>query len=149
MSNNSVSLHRVLKASPEKIFRAFSDPIALSSWIPPYGFLAISHHLDFKVGGNYKMTFINFSTGNGHSFGGEFLEIKPGEFLKYSDKFDDPNLPGEMITSVWLKKVICGTDLTITQEGIPSAIPVEMCYLGWQDSLDKLRKLVEPEIPDA
>ena len=149
MSNNSVTLHRVLTASPEKIFRAFSDATAFSSWIPRYGFLCISHQLDFRVGGNYKMTFTNFSTGNGHSFGGEFLEIKPGEFLKYTDKFDDPNLPGEMITSVWFKKVLCGTDLTITQEGIPSAIPVEMCYLGWQESLDKLKKLVEPEIPDA
>jgi uncharacterized protein YndB with AHSA1/START domain len=149
MSNNSVTLHRVLTASPEKIFRAFSDATAFSSWIPPYGFLCTTHHLDFKVGGNYKMTFTNFSTGNGHSFGGEFLEIKPGEFLKYTDKFDDPNLPGEMITSVWLKKVLCGTDITITQEGIPSAIPVEMCYLGWQESLEKLKKLVEPEIPDA
>lgn len=149
MSNNSVTLHRVLKASPEKLFRAFSDPIALSSWLPPYGFLCVSHQFDFKVGGNYKMTFTNFSTGNGHSFGGEFLEIKPGEFLKYSDKFDDPNLPGEMTTSVWLKKVIGGTELRITQEGIPSIIPVEMCYLGWQDSLDKLIRLVEPEIPDA
>ena len=149
MSNNSVTLHRVLTASPEKIFRAFSDATAFSSWIPPYGFLCISHQLDFRVGGNYKMTFTNFSTGNGHSFGGEFLEIKPGEFLKYTDKFDDPNLPGEMITSVSFKKVLCGTDLTIIQEGIPSAIPVEMCYLGWQESLDKLKKLVEPEIPDA
>jgi len=149
MSNNSVTLHRVFTASPEKIFRAFSDATAFSSWLPPYGFLCVTHHLDFKVGGNYKMTFTNFSTGNGHSFGGEFLEIKPGEFLKYTDKFDDPNLPGEMITSVWFKKVLCGTDLKITQEGIPSAIPVEMCYLGWQESLDKLKKLVEPEIPDA
>lgn len=149
MSNNSVTLHRVLKASPEKIFRAFSDATAFSSWIPPYGFLCVTHHLDFRVGGNYKMTFTNFSTGNGHSFGGEFLEIKPGEFLKYTDKFDDPNLPGEMITSVWFKKVLCGTDITITQEGIPSAIPIEMCYLGWQESLEKLKKLVEPEIPDA
>jgi uncharacterized protein YndB with AHSA1/START domain len=149
MSNNSVTLHKVLKASPEKIFRAFSDATAFSSWIPPYGFLCVAHQLDFKVGGNYRMTFTNFSTGNGHSFGGEFIEIKPAEFLKYSDKFDDPNLPGEMITSVWFRKVICGTDLTITQEGIPSAIPVEMCYLGWQDSLEKLTKLVEPEIPDA
>jgi len=149
MSNNSVTLHRVLKASPEKIFRAFSDAHAFSSWLPPYGFLCLTDHMDFKVGGNYKMTFINFSTGKGHSFGGEFLEIKPGEFLKYSDKFDDPNLPGEMITSVWFKKVLCGTDLRITQEGIPSMIPVEMCYLGWQESLDKLTKLVEPEIPDA
>ncbi len=149
MSNNSVSLHRVLKASPEKVFRAFSDPHAFSSWIPPYGFFCITHHLDFKVGGNYKMTFSNFSTGNGHSFGGEFLEIKPAEFLKYSDKFDDPNLPGEIITSVWLRKALGGTDLTIIQEGIPSAIPLEMCYLGWQESLEKLTKLVEPEIPDA
>jgi uncharacterized protein YndB with AHSA1/START domain len=149
MSNNTVTLHRVIKTSPEKLFRAFSDPVALSSWLPPYGFLAISHQLDFKVGGNFRMTFNNFSTGNGHSFGGEFLEIKPAEFLKYTDKFDDPNLPGEMITSVWLKKVIGGTELRITQEGIPSMIPVEMCYLGWQDSLDKLTKLVEPEIPDA
>jgi len=149
MSNNSVTLHKVLKASPEKIFRAFSDATAFSSWIPPYGFLCVAHQLDFKVGGNYRMTFTNFPTGNGHSFGGEFIEIKPAEFLKYSDKFDDPNLPGEMITSVWFRKVICGTDLTITQEGIPSAIPVEMCYLGWQDSLEKLTKLVEPEIPDA
>ena len=149
MSNNTVSLHRVLKASPEKVFRAFTEATAIASWLPPYGFLCISHQLDFRVGGNYKMTFTNFSTGNGHSFGGEFLEIKPGEFLKYTDKFDDPNLPGEMITSVWFKKVLCGTDLTITQEGIPSAIPVEMCYLGWQESLDKLKKLVEPEIPDA
>jgi len=149
MSNNSVSLHRVIKASPEKLFRAFSDSIAYSSWIPPYGFLCISHQFDFKVGGKYKMSFTNFSTGNAHSFGGEFLEIKPAEFLKYTDKFDDPNMPGEMITSVWMKKVICGTDLTITQEGIPSMIPVEMCYLGWQDSLVKLAKLVEPEIPDA
>lgn len=149
MSNNSVTLHRVLTASPEKIFRAFSDATAFSSWIPPYGFLCVTHQLDFRVGGNYKMTFTNFSTGNGHSFGGEFLEIKPGEFLKYTDKFDDPNLPGEMTTSVWFKKVLCGTDITITQEGIPSAIPVEMCYLGWQESLEKLKKLVEPEIPDA
>lgn len=149
MSDNSVTLHKVLKASPEKVFRAFSDATAFSSWIPPYGFLCVIHQMDFKTGGNYKMTFTNFSTGNGHSFGGEFLEIKPGEFLKYTDKFDNPDLPGEMITSVWFRKVIGGTDLTITQEGIPSAIPVEMCYLGWQDSLEKLTKLVEPEIPDA
>ena len=149
MSNNSVTLHKVLKASPEKVFRAFSDATAFSSWIPPYGFLCVAHQMDFKTGGNYRMTFTNFSTGNGHSFGGEFLEIKPGEFLKYTDKFDDPNLPGDMITSVWFRKVMGGTDLTITQEGIPSAIPVEMCYLGWQDSLEKLTKLVEPEIPDA
>jgi uncharacterized protein YndB with AHSA1/START domain len=149
MSNNSVTLHRVLTASPEKVFRAFSDPVAYASWIPPHGFLCTTQKFDFKAGGQYKMTFTIFSTGNGHSFGGEVLEIKPNEFIKYTDKFDDPNLPGEMITSVWIKKVSCGTDLTITQEGIPPAIPVEMCYLGWQDSLDKLEKLVEPEIPDA
>lgn len=149
MSNNSVTLHRVLTASPEKLFRAFSDPVAYSSWIPPNGFLCTAQKFDFRAGGEYKMTFTNFSTGKGQSFGGEVLEIKPNEFIKFTDKFDDPNLPGEMITSVWFKKVLCGTDLTITQEGIPAAIPVEMCYLGWQDSLDKLKKLVEPEIPDA
>ena len=149
MSNNSVSFHRVLKATPEKIYRAFTDPNALSSWIPPYGFLCTVHNIDVKTGGSYKMSFANFSTGNGHSFGGQYLEIKPNEFLKYSDKFDDPNLQGEMITSVWLRKVSCGTELKITQEGIPSVIPTEMCYLGWQESLDKLKKLVEPEIPDA
>lgn len=149
MSNNSVTLHRVLKASPEKVFRAFSDTTAYSSWIPPYGFLCIAHHMDFQVGGSYKMSFINFSTGNSHSFGGTILEIKTNEFIKYTDKFDDPNLPGEMTTSVWFKKVICGTELQIIQEGIPSVIPTEMCYLGWQESLDKLKNLIEPEIPDA
>jgi len=147
MSNNSVTLHRVLKASPEKVFRAFSDPIALSSWIPPYGFLCTVQQFEFKVGGNYKMTFTNYTTGNGHSFGGSYLEIKPNEFLKYTDKFDNPNLPGEMITTVSFSKVSCGTELKIVQEGIPSMIPAEMCYLGWQESLDKLIKLVEPEIP--
>lgn len=149
MKNNTVSLHRVIKASPEKLFRAFSDPIAHSSWIPPYGFLCAVQQMDFKVGGKFKMTFINFSTGNGHSFGGEYLEIKPNEFIKYSDKFDDPNLPGEMTTTVQLQKVSCGTELKVLQEGIPEVIPVEMCYLGWQESLEKLIKLVEPEIPDA
>ena len=149
MSNNSVTLHRVLKATPEKVFRAFSDTSAFISWLPPYGYLCEAQQMDFKVDGNYKMTFTNFSTGSGQSFGGKYLEIKQNEFLKYSDKFDDPNLPGEMITSVWLKKVSCGTELKIIQEGIPSAIPAEMCYLGWQESLEKLKKLVEPEIPDA
>ena len=149
MSNNSVSLHKVIKANPEKIYRAFTEANALSAWLPPYGFLCVVHQLEAKVGGSYKMSFTNFSTGNGHSFGGKYLEIDPNNFLKYTDKFDDPNLPGEMITSVWLKKVLGGTDLKIVQEGIPSAIPVEMCYLGWQDSLEKLTKLVEPEIPDA
>jgi uncharacterized protein YndB with AHSA1/START domain len=146
---NSVSLHRVLTASPEKVFRAFSDPLAHSSWIPPYGFLCQVHQMDFKIGGQFKMSFVNFTTGNGHSFGGEYLEIKPNELIKYSDKFDDPNLPGEMITTVWLKEVMCGTEIKIEQTGIPEAIPAEMCYLGWQESLDKLKRLVEPNIPDA
>ena len=150
MSNNSVSLHRVLKASPEKVFRAFTEPLAIASWLPPYGFLCTVHELNAEVDGSFRMSFHNFSTGNGHSFGGKYLEVKPGEFLKYTDKFDDPNLPGEMITSVWLQKVsIGGTDIKILQENIPSVIPVEMCYLGWQESLEKLAKLVEPEIPDA
>ena len=149
MKTNSVSLHRVLTASPEKVFRAFSDPLAHASWIPPYGFLCQVHQMDFKVGGRFKMSFINFTTGNGHSFGGEYLEIKPNELIKYSDKFDDPNLPGEMITTVWLKQVMCGTEIKIEQTGIPEAIPAEMCYLGWQESLDKLKRLVEPNIPDA
>src|ERR1700681_4521459 len=149
MSGNSVSLHRVLKAKPEKVFRAFTESTALASWLPPYGFLCTVHEMKAQVGGTYKMSFHNFSTGNGHSFGGKYLEIKPNEFLKYTDQFDDPNLPGEMITSVWLKKVSVGTEIKILQEGIPAAIPAEMCYLGWQESLEKLAKLVEPEIPDA
>lgn len=149
MSNNSVSLHRMLKASPEKVFRAFTDPSAMASWLPPYGFTCTVHELNAKVGGTYKMSFQNFSTGHSHSFGGKYLEIKPNEFLKYSDKFDDPNLPGEMITTVSFKKTVAGTELKITQDGIPAAIPAEMCYLGWQESLDKLMRLVEPEIPDA
>lgn len=149
MSNNSVTLHRVIKASPEKIFRALTEPNALSFWLPPYGFLCVVHQMDLRVGGSYKMSFTNFSTGNTHSFGGKFLEIKPNEFLKHADKFDDPNLPGEMITSIWLKKVSCGTEVKVIQEGIPSVIPTEMCYLGWQESLEKLLKLVEPEILDG
>ena len=149
MKNNSVSLHRVIKAAPEKVFRAFSDPLAYSTWLPPYGFLCTVQQMDFQEGGRFKMTFINFSTGNGHSFGGEFLEIRPAEFLKYSDKFDDPGLPGEMTTSISLKKVSVGTEIRVLQEGIPDAIPLEMCYLGWQESLEKLMKLVELEIPDA
>lgn len=149
MSNNSVSLHRVLKASPEKVYRAFTESNALASWLPPYGFLCTVHEMDVQTGGSFKMSFHNFSTGNGHSFGGKYLEIKLNEFLKYTDKFDDPNLPGEMITSVSLQKVSVGTEIKILQEGIPSVIPIEMCYLGWQESLEKLAKLVEPEIPDA
>jgi uncharacterized protein YndB with AHSA1/START domain len=149
MANNSVSLHRVLKAPPEKVYRAFTDPLALASWLPPYGFLCKVHEMNVKVDGTYKMSFHNFSTGNGHSFGGKYLEIKPNEFLKYTDQFDDPNLPGQMFTSVWLNKVSVGTELKVLQEGIPSMIPAEMCYLGWQESLDKLMRLVEPEIPDV
>jgi len=149
MKKNTVSLHRIIQASPEKVFRAFADPIAHAAWLPPYGFICTVQQMDFKVGGNFKMTFINFSTGNGHSFGGEYLEILPNESIKYSDRFDDPNLPGEMITTVSLNKVSCGTELQIVQENIPDVIPVEMCYLGWQESLDKMKRLVEPEIPDA
>ena len=149
MPNNSVQLHRVFKAAPEKIYRAFTDANAMACWLPPYGFLCTVQAMDVRVGGGYKMSFTNFSTGNGHSFGGTFLELKPNEFIQYTDRFDDPNLPGEIITSVSLRKVLCGTELEITQEGIPSAIPTEMCYLGWQESLEKLQKLVEPEIPDA
>ena len=145
----TVTLHRVIKAAPEKVFRAFTDPIALASWIPPYGFLGVVHSMEAKVGGTYKMSFVNFSTGNSHSFGGEYLEIKPNEFIRYTDRFDDPNLPGEMFTSVWLNKVSVGTEVKIIQEGIPDVIPVDMCYLGWQESLDKMIRLVEPEIPDA
>ena len=149
MSDNSVSLHRVLKATPEKVYRAFTEANAIASWLPPYGFLCTVHEMNVQVGGTFRMSFHNFSTGNGHSFGGNYVEIKPNEFLKYTDKFDDPNLPGEMVTSVWLQKVSAGTDIKILQEGIPAVIPVEMCYLGWQESLEKLTKLVEPEIPDA
>jgi uncharacterized protein YndB with AHSA1/START domain len=146
---NAVTLHRILKAAPEKVYRAFTDPKAIAFWLPPYGFLCVVHDMDVRVGGSYKMSFTNFSTNNGHSFGGNFLEIKPNEFIKHTDIFDDPNLTGEMITSIWLKKVSAGTELKIVQEGIPSLIPTEMCYLGWQESLEKLAKLVEPEIPDA
>ncbi len=149
MSDNSVSLHRVLKAAPEKVYRAFTEALAIASWLPPYGFLCTVHEMDVKQGGRFRMSFRNFTTGNSHSFGGEYLELKPGEFLKYTDKFDDPNMPGVMTTTVWLRKTIVGTDIKITQEGIPSMIPAEMCYLGWQESLEKLAKLVEPEIPDA
>jgi uncharacterized protein YndB with AHSA1/START domain len=149
MSDNKVSLHRVIKASPEKVFRAFTDPKAIAAWLPPYGFLCTVQEMDAREGGTFRMTFHNFSTGNSHSFGGTYLEVKPGEFLKYIDKFDDPGMPGEMPTSIWLSKTLVGTDLKVVQEGIPPQIPVEMCYLGWQDSLEKLMKLVEPEIPDA
>jgi uncharacterized protein YndB with AHSA1/START domain len=149
MSDNSVSFHRVLKASPEKVYRAFTDPRALAAWLPPYGFTATVHEHNPVQGGSYRMSFQNFSTGNEHSFGGKFIELKAGELVKYSDSFDDPNLPGEMTTTVSLSKVSVGTEMRITQTNIPAAIPAEMCYLGWQESLEKLAKLVEPEIPDA
>ena len=149
MANNSVSLHRVLKTTPEKVFRAFTESNAIASWLPPWGFICTVHEMNVKVGGTFRMSFQNFTTGNSHSFGGNYLEIKPNEFLKYTDKFDDPALPGEMITSVWFKKVSAGTEIKISQEGIPDVIPADMCYLGWQESLEKLAKLVEPEIPDA
>jgi uncharacterized protein YndB with AHSA1/START domain len=149
MPGNKVSLHRVLRATPEKVYRAFTEALAIASWLPPYGFLCTVHELNAKKGGTFRMSFHNFTTGNGHSFGGEYLEVKPNEFLKYTDKFDDPNLPGEMITSIWLNKVSVGTEIKVLQENIPALIPVEMCYLGWQESLDKLMKLVEPNIPDA
>ena len=147
--NNTVTLHRVFAAPVERVFKAFTDADAMASWLPPYGFVCKVHSFEAKVGGTYKMSFTNFSTGNGHSFGGEFLELIPDELLKYTDQFDDPNMPGQMITTIKLKPVLCGTELIATQEGIPDAIPVEMCYLGWQESLDKLKRLVEPNIPDA
>jgi len=148
MGDHTVVLHRVIKAPISKVFRAFSDPRALKSWIPPYGFLCEIQEMDFKIGGSFKMSFLNFTTEKSQSFGGNYLDIQPNELLKYSDTFDDPNLPGTMTTIVWFKEVICGTDIIVTQEGIPQIIPIEMCYLGWQESLEKLIKLVEPEIQD-
>ena len=149
MTKNKVTLHRVFTASPEKVYKAFTNPAALASWLPPYGFLCQVHSMDLQLGGQYKMSFTNFTTGTSHSFGGEYLEIRPNEFLKYTDQFEDPNLPEQMITTITLRKVLCGTELTATQEGIPDAIPTEMCYLGWQESLEKLKRLAEPNIPDA
>jgi len=145
---NTVRLHRVLRATPEKVYRAFLEADALAKWLPPNGYTCKVHHLDTKVGGSYKMSFTNFTTGKSHSFGGTYLELKPYERLRYTDKFDDANLPGEMQTTITLKKVSCGTEVTIVQEGIPAAIPVEACYLGWQESLVLLAKLVEADIPD-
>src|SRR6187551_1546702 len=137
----TVSLHRVIKASPEKVYRAFTDPLAMAAWIPPYGFLCTVHSMDPKVGGTYKMSFTNFTTGSSHSFGGTYLDLKPNELIRHTDKFDDPNLPGEMRVTIALKKVSVGTELNITQEGVPAVIPAEACYLGWQESLVLLRKL--------
>ncbi len=149
MSENKVSLHRVIKASPEKVFRAFTEAAAIASWLPPYGYVCTVHDMTVEVGGTFRMSFQNFTTGNGHSFGGEYLEIKPNEFLKYIDRFDDPNLPGTMTNTISIRKNLVGTELNILQEGIPEAIPADMCYLGWQDSLDKLIRLVEPEITEG
>jgi uncharacterized protein YndB with AHSA1/START domain len=147
MPAGTVRLHRVLRTSPAKLYKAFIDPDAMCKWLPPHGFTGKVHHMDAKVGGTYKMSFTNFTSGASHSFGGKFVELVPGEKLVYTDVFDDPNLPGTMRTTVLLKKVSCGTELDVTQEGIPEAIPVEMCYLGWQESLGLLKQLIEPEIP--
>ena len=148
MTDNTVRLHRVLRAKPEKVYRAFLEAEAVARWLPPNGFTCKVDQLDAKVGGEFRMSFRNFSTGNGHSFGGTYLELVPGERLRYTDKFDDANLPGEMVTTVTLRAVSCGTELSVVQEGIPDVIPTEMCYLGWQESLEHLARLVEPEIPD-
>jgi uncharacterized protein YndB with AHSA1/START domain len=146
MSTNTVRLHRVLRATPERVYRAFLDPDAMVKWLPPNGFTGKVHKMDARVGGSHRMSFTNFTTGQGHSFGGEYLELVPNERIRYTDKFDDPNLPGQMQVTVTFKKVSVGTDLNIVQEGIPAAIPAEMCYLGWQESLALLAKLVEAEI---
>jgi uncharacterized protein YndB with AHSA1/START domain len=148
MPTNTVRLHRVLRAPPERVYRAFLDGDAMVKWLPPHGFTAKVHHLDVKVGGTYKMSFTNFSTGHGHSFGGEYLELVPNERIRHTDKFDDPNLSGTMQTTIVLKQVFCGTEVNIVQEGIPEVIPAEACYLGWQESLALLAQLVEPNIPD-
>ena len=148
MPTSTIRLHRVLRATPERVYRGFLDADAMVKWLPPNGFTAKVHHMDAKVGGTFRMSFTNFSTGQSHSFGGEYLELTPHERIRYTDKFDDPNLPGEMQTTVTLRQVSCGTELNVVQEGVPEAIPLEMCYLGWQESLAQLAKLVEPEIPD-
>ena len=148
MSTHSVRLHRVLRASPEKVYRAFLDPDAMVKWLPPNGFTGKVHQMNAQVGGTYQMSFTNFTTGRSHSFGGQYVELAPNERIRYTNKFDDPNLPGEMQTTIALKKVFCGTEMNIVQEGIPEVIPAEACYLGWQESLTLLAKLVEAEIPD-
>ena len=147
MSDRTVRLHRVLRAKPEKVYRAFLEAGAMAKWLPPYGFTCTVHHMDARVGGTFRMSFHNFTTGAGHSFGGEYLELVPNERLRYTDKFEDPNLPGLLDVTVSLKPALCGTELSISQSGIPEAIPLEMCYLGWQESLAQLATLVEPEIP--
>jgi uncharacterized protein YndB with AHSA1/START domain len=148
MATNTIKLHRVLRSTPDRVYRAFLDADAKAKWLPPNGFTCKVHHLEARVGGTFKMSFTNFTTGKSHSFGGTYLELTPNQRIKYTDRFDDPNLPGEMQTTITLKQVFCGTDLNITQEGIPAAIPPEACYLGWQESLILLAKLVEAEIPD-
>lgn len=148
MSTGTIRLHRVLRAKPERIYKAFLDADAMAKWLPPYGFTCKVHQMDARVGGSFRMSFTNFTSGNGHSFGGEYLELVPSGTICYSDKFDDPSLPGEMKTTVTLTQVSCGTEVDIVQQGIPAAIPLEMCYLGWQESLAQLAHLVEPEIPD-
>lgn len=148
MTTNTLRLHRVLRAPPDRVYRAFLDADALAKWLPPNGFTCKVHQHDPQVGGSYRMSFTNFSTGNGHSFGGIYRELVPGERIRYDDRFDDPNLPGEMTTTITLRAVSCGTELQIVQEGLPAVIPVEQCYVGWQESLVLLGKLVEPEIPD-
>jgi uncharacterized protein YndB with AHSA1/START domain len=148
MATGTVNLHRVLRAPPERVYRAFLEADALAKWLPPYGCTCEVHHMDARVGGTHRMSFRNFGTGGGHSFGGEYLELVPFEKIRYTDRFDDPNLPGQMQVTVSLREVVCGTELSIVQEGVPEVIPVEMCYLGWQESLAQLAKLVEPTIPD-
>ncbi len=147
-ATNTIRLHRVLRATPERVYRAFLDPEAKVKWLPPHGFTAKIHHLEAKVGGTYKMSFTNFTTGKSHSFGGTYLELTPYERIRYTDRFDDPNLPGEMQVTIEIKKVFCGTELNIMQEGVPAIIPAEACYMGWQESLQLLAQLVDPEIPD-
>ena len=149
MPTNTIHLHRVLRATPERIYRAFLDPDAMAKWLPPHGFTGKVHHLEAKVGGTYRMSFTNFSTGHSHSFGGEYLDLVPGACIRHTDRFDDPSLPGEMQTTISLKPVSCGTEVNIVQEGIPGVIPPEACYLGWQESLVLLAQLVEAEIPDG
>ena len=146
---NTVRLHRVLRAPPANVYKAFLDPDAMAKWLPPHGFTGKVHRMDARVGGGYTMSFTNFGTGKSHSFGGTYVELKPNERLRYTDRFDDPNLPGEMQVTIVFTPVACGTELTIVQEGIPAVIPVEFCYLGWQESLTLLALLVEPEIPDG
>jgi uncharacterized protein YndB with AHSA1/START domain len=148
MSANTVELHRVFRSTPERVYRAFTTPSAWAKWLPPHGFTATVHEMDARVGGRYRMSFTNLTTGNSHAFGGEYLELKPGQRLRYTAVFEDPNLPGRMQTTVTLRQVSCGVDIRIVQEGIPAVIPVESCYLGWQQSLELLGQLVEPEIKE-